>query len=77
MTLAGNRRAEHGGRALCFTVRTPHLDTLFLMTLDTGREIIEHPTSSRPLAVVGQHHGGYCGQCSWKSVESSCGSVPA
>lgn len=26
------------------------LDTLFMMTLDTGRETIEHPTSRRPLA---------------------------
>ena len=26
------------------------LDTLFMMTLDTGEEVIEHPTSCRPLA---------------------------
>jgi hypothetical protein len=60
---AGHRRAEHGGKALCFTVRTPLSSTLVHGDARIPADGFRHPTSTRPLAVVEQHHGDCCGQC--------------
>ena len=61
-TLVGNQRAETGRERCALRSGRP----LFNPVHDDAwlpAVRFEHPTSSRTLAVVEQHHGDFCGQC--------------